>query len=102
MTGDRVAAGDTPSGRADQTALGVSVAPLTPELASRYRLPRGTRGLVVENVFGIPGLGREFINTILARDYNMTIAIFTMYALLIGMVNAYRRVVSDHRSADQL
>ncbi len=48
--GDKVAAGGSEPGRADQTALGISVAPLTPELASRYRLPRGTRGLVVENV----------------------------------------------------
>ena len=48
--GDKVAAGGAEPGRADQTALGISVAPLTPELASRYRLPRGTRGLVVENV----------------------------------------------------
>jgi len=50
MTGDRVAAAGAGPGRADQTALGISVAPLTPDLASRYRLPRGTRGLVVENV----------------------------------------------------
>jgi ABC-type dipeptide/oligopeptide/nickel transport system permease component len=46
-----------------------------------------TGGLVVENVFGIPGLGREFINTILARDYNVVVAIFTLYALFIGLVN---------------
>ncbi len=46
-----------------------------------------TGGLVVENIFGIPGLGREFINTILARDYNMTVAIFTLYALFIGAAN---------------
>ena len=50
MTGDRVAASDSGSGSGDQAALGVSVTPLTPELASRYRLPRGTRGLVVEDV----------------------------------------------------
>jgi oligopeptide transport system permease protein len=46
-----------------------------------------TGGLVVENIFGIPGLGREFINTILTRDYNMTIAIFTIYSVFVGMVN---------------
>jgi serine protease Do len=32
------------------SALGLSVAPLTPELASRFKLPRNTRGLVVEDV----------------------------------------------------
>jgi serine protease Do len=50
LAGDRVASAGSAPGSADQTALGVSVAPLTPELASRYRLPRDTRGLVVENV----------------------------------------------------
>ena len=49
--GDKVARGRlSRRARADQAALGISVAPLTPELASRYRLPRGTRGLVVEDV----------------------------------------------------
>lgn len=46
-----------------------------------------TGGLVVENIFGIPGLGREFINSILTRDYNMTVAIFTLYSLFVGVVN---------------
>ena len=51
LAGDRAArAGGQAGGSADQTALGVSVAPLTPELASRYRLPRGTEGLVVQEV----------------------------------------------------
>ena len=34
----------------DKGALGASVAPLTPELASRYRLPKDAHGLVVEDV----------------------------------------------------
>jgi Do/DeqQ family serine protease len=34
----------------DHTALGVSVAPLTPEVASQLGLPRQTRGLVVQDV----------------------------------------------------
>jgi Do/DeqQ family serine protease len=41
---------DTDSGSSDKGALGVSVAPLTPELASRYRLPRDARGVVVQDV----------------------------------------------------
>ena len=36
--------------RDDRTALGVSVAPLTPELASRMGAPRDATGLVVEEV----------------------------------------------------
>ncbi|HVH27420.1 MAG TPA: DegQ family serine endoprotease [Vicinamibacterales bacterium] len=50
LTGGRVARNSGPAGAADQAALGVSVAPLTPELASRYQLPRDTRGVVVQDV----------------------------------------------------
>jgi len=35
---------------ADSTALGVSVAPMTPELAARAKAPKDTRGLFVEDV----------------------------------------------------
>jgi serine protease Do len=34
----------------DKTALGVSVAPLTPELAARARVPRDAKGLLVQDV----------------------------------------------------
>ena len=33
-----------------RTIIGVSVAPLTPELASRYKLPRDAKGVVVQDV----------------------------------------------------
>jgi Do/DeqQ family serine protease len=49
-TGDRVARREDGPEAVDQSALGVSVAPLTPELASRYSLPRDTRGVVVQDV----------------------------------------------------
>jgi serine protease Do len=42
--------GNRPDGHDDRTALGVSVAPLTPELASRLNAPQGAAGLVVEDV----------------------------------------------------
>ena len=35
---------------ADQTSLGVAVAPLTPQLASRLGVPENTKGLVVQDV----------------------------------------------------
>jgi serine protease Do len=41
---------DAEPGTDDKAALGVSVAPLTPELAERYKAPRGAKGLVVEDV----------------------------------------------------
>jgi len=49
-SGERIARRDSESGGADQASLGVSVAPLTPELASRYKLPRDARGIVVQDV----------------------------------------------------
>jgi serine protease Do len=42
--------GGTSAGSDDKTTLGVSVAPVTPETASRMRLPRNARGVVVEEV----------------------------------------------------
>jgi serine protease Do len=50
LAAGRAARGGAAPESADRTALGVSVAPLTPELASRYQLPRGTEGLVVQDV----------------------------------------------------
>jgi ABC-type dipeptide/oligopeptide/nickel transport system permease component len=46
-----------------------------------------TGSVVIENIFGIPGLGKEFISSILARDYNIVIAVFTFYAALVGLAN---------------
>jgi len=49
-SGDKIARRDNETAGADQSSLGVSVAPLTPELASRYKLPRDARGIVVQDV----------------------------------------------------
>jgi oligopeptide transport system permease protein len=46
-----------------------------------------TGGVVIENIFGIPGLGKEFTQSILNRDYNIVIGVFTMYAAMIGLAN---------------
>jgi S1-C subfamily serine protease len=50
VAGDKTARRDNASGSVDQASLGVSVAPLTPELASQYKLPRDTHGVVVQDV----------------------------------------------------
>jgi serine protease Do len=42
--------GETDSTPEDKTALGISVAPLTPELATRYSLPSDAKGIVVQDV----------------------------------------------------
>jgi ABC-type dipeptide/oligopeptide/nickel transport system permease component len=32
-------------------------------------------------------LGQEFVTSILSRDYNIVIGVFTFYAILIGLAN---------------
>lgn len=46
-----------------------------------------TGSVVIEYIFGIPGLGKEFVNSIFNRDYNIVIGVFTFYAVLVGVVN---------------
>jgi ABC-type dipeptide/oligopeptide/nickel transport system permease component len=46
-----------------------------------------TGAVIIENIFGIPGLGKEFVRSILSHDYNITVAVFTIYAALIGVAN---------------
>jgi len=46
-----------------------------------------TGSIVIEYIFGIPGLGKEFINSIANRDYNVVIGVFTFYAILVGIAN---------------
>ena len=46
-----------------------------------------TGSVVIENIFGIPGLGREFAQSILNRDYAIVIGVFTMYAAMVGAAN---------------
>src|SRR5579859_6811463 len=46
-----------------------------------------TGSLVIENIFGIPGLGKEFVQSIFQHDYNITVGVFTLYAALIGVAN---------------
>ena len=46
-----------------------------------------TGGVVIENLFNIPGLGKEFAQSILNRDYNVVIGVFTMYAAMVGLAN---------------
>lgn len=46
----QAARGSDSTGSDDKTALGVAVAPLTPELAARAELPRDSKGVVVHQV----------------------------------------------------
>jgi len=46
-----------------------------------------TGSLVVETIFGIPGIGRYFINAALNRDYGMVLGTVIFYMVLIIMLN---------------
>jgi len=46
-----------------------------------------TGSVIIENIFGIPGLGKEFATSILDRDYFIVIGVFTMYAAMVGLAN---------------
>jgi ABC-type dipeptide/oligopeptide/nickel transport system permease component len=46
-----------------------------------------TGSVVIEFIFGIPGLGKEFVTSIINRDYNVVVGVFTGYAILVGLAN---------------
>ena len=46
-----------------------------------------TGSVVIETIFGIPGLGKEFVNSIFNRDYGIVVGLYTFYAILVGIAN---------------
>lgn len=46
-----------------------------------------TGSVVVEEIFGIPGLGRWFVDGALNRDYTLVLGIVVFYAMLIVLFN---------------
>jgi oligopeptide transport system permease protein len=46
-----------------------------------------TGSLVVEQIFGIPGIGRYFIQAALNRDYTLVMGVVICYAALIVLLN---------------
>ncbi|HSM42245.1 MAG TPA: ABC transporter permease subunit [Afifellaceae bacterium] len=46
-----------------------------------------TGSLVVESIFGLPGIGRFFINAALNRDYGMVLGTVIFYMVLITVLN---------------
>jgi oligopeptide transport system permease protein len=46
-----------------------------------------TGSIVVEAIFGVPGLGREFVSSIAARDYSLIMGTTLFYAVLIALAN---------------
>jgi len=46
-----------------------------------------TGSVVIETIFGVPGLGKEFVNSIFDRDYGIVVGLYTFYAILVGVAN---------------
>ena len=46
-----------------------------------------TGSFVIETIFQIPGLGREFVNSAFNRDYTLVLGTVILYATLIGLCN---------------
>jgi oligopeptide transport system permease protein len=46
-----------------------------------------TGSVVVENVFQIPGVGKEFIAAISSRDYPMILALVVQFAVIVAIAN---------------
>jgi oligopeptide transport system permease protein len=46
-----------------------------------------TGSLVIETSFAIPGLGREFVRSVLIRDYNLIMGVTLFFAVIIAMMN---------------
>lgn len=46
-----------------------------------------TGSIIIEQIFGLPGIGRFFISSVLARDYGMIMGTTLLYAVVIMMAN---------------
>jgi len=46
-----------------------------------------TGSIIIEGIFSVPGIGRQFLQSILARDYPMIMAVYLLYAFLICIAN---------------
>jgi oligopeptide transport system permease protein len=46
-----------------------------------------TGSVVVETIFGIPGIGRHFVIGALNRDYTLVLGVVLLYGMLIIMLN---------------
>ena len=52
-----------------------------------------TGAVVIETVFGLPGLGRYFVQGALNRDYPLVLGVVTLYAFLIILFNFFADVI---------
>ncbi len=63
-----------------------------------------TGSFIIETIFNVPGMGREFVTSIARRDYSMILGTTLFYALLVALANVLVDVsygVLDPRIRDE-
>ena len=48
-----------------------------------------TGSIIIESIFGAPGLGREFVESIAKRDYSVIMGTAIFYAVLVAVANVF-------------
>jgi ABC-type dipeptide/oligopeptide/nickel transport system permease component len=46
-----------------------------------------TGAFFVERIYSVPGIGRQFVDSVSGRDYPLLLGIVLVFALLISLVN---------------
>jgi oligopeptide transport system permease protein len=46
-----------------------------------------TGSVVVEEIFGIPGIGKDFVRSALNRDYNLVLGSIFLYSTILVSLN---------------
>ncbi len=46
-----------------------------------------TGSVVIEQIFGLPGIGRYFVQAALSRDYTLVLGVVIFYGVLIVVFN---------------
>jgi ABC-type dipeptide/oligopeptide/nickel transport system permease component len=46
-----------------------------------------TGAFFVERIYGVPGIGRQFVDSVTGRDYPLLLGIVLVFAILISVVN---------------
>jgi oligopeptide transport system permease protein len=52
-----------------------------------------TGSVIIENIFGLPGLGRAFVEGAINRDYPVVMGIVIIYAIFIVMLNLFADIL---------
>ena len=52
-----------------------------------------TGSVVIETIFGLPGIGRAFVEGALNRDYSLIMGIVIIYATLIILLNLLADII---------